>query len=51
MESAERKVFTERDETLVSVVANLPASAIHNALLYRKQEEYGQSLAEKVGVQ
>ena len=48
MESAERKVFTERDETLVSVVANLSASAIHNALLYKKQEEYSQSLAEKV---
>ena len=48
VESAERKVFTERDETLVSVVANLSASAIHNALLYKKQEEYSQSLAEKV---
>ena len=48
MESAARKVFTERDETLVSVVANLSASAIHNALLYKKQEEYSQSLAEKV---
>ena len=48
VESAERRVFTERDETLVSVVANLSASAIHNALLYRKQEEYSQSLAEKV---
>ena len=48
VESAQRKVFTERDETLVSVVANLSASAIHNALLYKKQEEYSQSLAEKV---
>ncbi len=48
VESAERRVFTERDEILVSVVANLSASAIHNALLYRKQEEYSQSLAEKV---
>ena len=36
VESAARKVFTERDETLVSVVANLSASAIHNALLYKK---------------
>ncbi len=48
VESAGRRVFTERDETLVSVVANLSASAIHNALLYRMQEEYSQSLAEKV---
>ncbi len=48
VESAARRVFTERDETLVSVVANLSASAIHNALLYRKQEEYSQSLAERV---
>jgi len=48
VESAERRVFTERDETLVSVVANLSASAIHNALLYKKQEEYSQSLEEKV---
>ena len=39
VESAERRVFSERDETLVTIVANLCASAIHNALLYRRTKD------------
>src|SRR5204863_6677755 len=38
VETAERRVFNERDETLVSIVANLAASALHNAQLYREEE-------------
>ena len=48
VESAEQRVFGERDEMLATIVANLAASAIHNALLYRKQEEQSETLAEKV---
>jgi two-component system, NtrC family, response regulator AtoC len=44
VESAERRVFSERDETLVAIVANLCASAIHNALLYRKEEQRREAL-------
>jgi transcriptional regulator with GAF, ATPase, and Fis domain len=36
VESAEEKVFTEKDEHLVSLVGHLAASAIHNALLHRE---------------
>jgi transcriptional regulator with GAF, ATPase, and Fis domain len=44
VESVERRVFDERDETLIAIVANLSASAIHNALLYRREEERRASL-------
>jgi len=44
VESAERRVFSERDETLVAIVANLCASAIHNALLYRREERAREAL-------
>jgi two-component system response regulator AtoC len=48
VESAERLVFTERDETLVAIVANLCASAIHNALLYRHEEKRAEALDRTV---
>jgi len=38
VESVERPVFSERDETLIAIVANLSASAIRNAQLYRREE-------------
>ena len=44
VESVERRVFSERDETLVEIVANLCASAIHNARLYRREESRRVSL-------
>jgi len=44
VESVERPVFTERDETLISIVANLSASAIHNAQLYRREEHRREAL-------
>ncbi len=36
VESAQEKVFTEKDEHLVSLLGNLAASAIHNAMLHRE---------------
>ena len=48
VESAERRVFSERDETLVAIVANLCASAIHNALLYRREERRAEALDRTV---
>ncbi len=50
VESVERRVFDERDETLIAIVANLSASAIHNALLYRREEQRRESLEETVEV-
>ena len=38
VESVERPVFSERDETLIAIVANLSASAMHNAQLYRREQ-------------
>jgi signal transduction histidine kinase len=46
VESAEQKVYSERDETLVTIVANQAASAIHNARLVRAAEERRRELAE-----
>jgi signal transduction histidine kinase len=46
VESEEKRVFTERDEVLMSIVANQAASAIHNARLYRAERERSQELAE-----
>src|SRR6185369_3484103 len=46
VESEEQRIFTERDEILVTIVANQAASAIHNARLYRAVEERRQELAE-----
>jgi signal transduction histidine kinase len=46
VESAERKMFSDRDEILVNIVANQAASAIHNARLYRAEEERRAELAE-----
>jgi signal transduction histidine kinase len=46
VESEEKRVFTERDEVLMSIVANQAASAIHNARLYRAEQERRQELAE-----
>jgi transcriptional regulator with GAF, ATPase, and Fis domain len=36
VESAQEKVFTEKDEQLAGLVGNLAAAAIHNALLHRE---------------
>jgi signal transduction histidine kinase len=46
IESAEKRMFSDRDETLVNIVANQAASAIHNARLYRAEEERRAELAE-----
>lgn len=46
VESAERKMFSDRDELLVSIVANQAASAIHNARLYRAEADRRAELAE-----
>ena len=46
IESAEQKMFSDRDEILVNIVANQAASAIHNARLYRAEEERRAELAE-----
>ncbi len=44
VESVARTVFSERDETLIAIVANLCASAIHNAQLYRGEQRRRESL-------
>jgi signal transduction histidine kinase len=46
VESAEQKTYTDRDETLVTIVANQAASAIHNARLVRAVEQRRKELAE-----
>jgi len=46
VESAEQKTYTDRDETLVTIVANQAASAIHNARLVRAVEQRRAELAE-----
>jgi signal transduction histidine kinase len=46
VESAERKMFSDRDEILVNIVANQAASAIHNVRLYRAEEMRRAELAE-----
>jgi len=46
VESEERRVFSEREEILISIVANQAASAIHNAQLYRAEGERRRELAE-----
>jgi signal transduction histidine kinase len=46
VESEERKVFSEREEILISIVANQAASAIRNAQLYRAEGERRKELAE-----
>jgi transcriptional regulator with GAF, ATPase, and Fis domain len=48
VESAERPTFGERDEELASIVGNLAASAIHNALLYRRVEERTEELGREL---
>jgi len=48
VESEERRVFSERDETLIAIVANLCASAIHNAWLYRREQRRSETLAGTV---
>jgi len=48
VESVERRVFTERDETLIAIVANLCASAIHNAQSFRREEMRRESLESAV---
>jgi signal transduction histidine kinase len=46
VESAEKKVYSESDEVLVTIVANQAASAIHNARLVRAAEHRRRELAE-----
>ena len=48
VESEERPTFGERDEELASIVGNLAASAIHNALLYRRIEERTEALGREL---
>jgi two-component system, NtrC family, response regulator AtoC len=49
VECTERHVFTERDETLLAIVANLCASAIHNAQAFRREEQRRENLEGTVG--
>ena len=46
VERAEQKMYSDRDETLVTIVANQAASAIHNARLVRAVEQRRKELAE-----
>jgi len=46
VESQEPEPFSQRDETLVTIVASQASSAIQNALLFRAVEERRQELAE-----
>ena len=46
VESTEQSTFNENDELLVTIVANQAASAIHNAQLYRAEEQRRKELAE-----
>ena len=45
VESVEQKAFSERAEFLVTIVASQAASAIHNAQLYRAEEQRREELA------
>jgi signal transduction histidine kinase len=45
VESEKESVFSERDETLIAIVANQAATAIHNARLYRAEAEGRRELA------
>ena len=46
VESAQQKTYSDRDETLVTIVGNQAASAIHNARLIRAVEQRRKELAE-----
>jgi signal transduction histidine kinase len=46
VESEEQRIFSDADETLITIVANQAAIAIHNALLYRAEEQRMAELAE-----
>jgi len=46
VESDVRREFSEREEILISIVANQAASAIHNALMYRTEGERRRELAD-----
>ncbi len=46
VESAEQRTYSDRDETLVTIVANQAASAIHNARLVQAAEQRRKELAE-----
>ncbi len=48
VESTEKAIFSERDEELASLVGNIGASAIHNALLYRRLEQHSAELGREL---
>lgn len=48
VESEEHARFNERDEELASIVGNLAASAIHNALLFRRVEQRSEELGREL---
>jgi transcriptional regulator with GAF, ATPase, and Fis domain len=48
VESEERAAFSDRDEELASIVGNLAASAIHNAMLYRRIEQRTEELGREL---
>jgi two-component system, NtrC family, response regulator AtoC len=48
VECADQPVFSERDETRAGVVGNLAASAIHNALLYRRLARANEGLQKEL---
>jgi signal transduction histidine kinase len=48
VETPERRVFGEREESLVSIVANHAAASIHNARLYQSLKELAGTLEQRV---
>jgi two-component system, NtrC family, sensor kinase len=48
VETSERRVFGEREETLVSIVANHAAASIGNARLYERLKQLAETLEERV---
>ena len=48
VECPERPAFSECEEELASIVGNLAASAIHNALLYRRLEQRSEELGREL---
>jgi transcriptional regulator with GAF, ATPase, and Fis domain len=48
VESETQARFSERDEQLAAFVGNLAASAIHNALLYRRVEQRSEELGREL---
>jgi signal transduction histidine kinase len=48
VETPERRVFGEREESLVTIVANHAAASIHNARLYESLRQLAETLEQRV---